>query len=1115
MLRCIGRGSFGEVWLARNALGLYRAVKVVRRDQMKGQRDYEREFAGLLNFEPISRTHDGFVDILQVGRGEGDDWFYYVMELADDAGQIPDAGYQIPDSSSQSPISGIRHPVSGITDPATYSPLTLSTRIRAAGRLPVAECIRLGLALTAALDHLHRHNLVHRDIKPANLIFVNGQPKLADIGLVADTSEPHTIVGTPGFMPNENAGTVQADLYALGKVLYAASTGHGATAWPAPVTSLAAQPDQQAWLDLNEIVNTACHPDPKHRYASAVEMQAELASVQNGESPHSRRLWKKRFKQAAWALAGVAVLVGAGLYLQSVQLRAAQRSLAFLDLEKAIRPPHTAGWSTTAWEMASNAAVKFGFDTNLQSQAAASLAGLDAHCLFQTNGVGGSSVAFSPDGKSVLFGALDDGTTNAGQAHLLDLTTTNLSAFPVPGEGPVAFLPNGTPVQLSADTNNRLALWIGPSHGRRADAVVRSNSTPASASGLGEGPSIGNSAAGGGARAPQPTALRTFTLPAGATIGALTALALTPNASHVAASGTDTAGTPFLAAWDGPTGRLLLPVAASLASAANSAPEAQRRSPEPPLRGPPATALAFTPDGSLLAAGHDSGEVSVCRVRRADAPVRSNSAPAGTSGLVETSTAAHLAAGEGTRAPIAVIPASRLPILSLAFCRDYVHDPFSTYTEPQWLLAIGDSGGGVSIWEVPKQRLRTRCLGADYGVSALAYNPDGSLLASAGRRPTKMWDTATGREVLSVKNGDMFTGVAFSADGVKVAFSSEQRFIAAQLNVWLVQNGRGIRTLRGLSTPVTRLCCSSNGHLVAAVSHNWQVGLWDAASNRLLHVFNVPRGTFTADNAGLAFSPDGSQFAFMSGTNAMLLSLPTGNLVTNWHLPPGYVDELAFTPAGHLLAFRVEPTNAEAAVFAKPTVPRIRDLTARPVHEVLMTLPEYDGGVSKAAWSPDAAFIAVDGLISTAIPTNRVIELVAPLRTAVLWTNSVRVQAGARSFFLDAAGLLLETWLDQSQPQQVIEAISRRQLYSLRSGSIALNSAASLCLRQAGEGWSLHSLSNGLALLHFASTGTKPTNWPDFGREGRMIAVGNEDGSVSVCDLEEMRLHLNESKLGW
>ena len=82
LLYCAGRGSYGEVWLARNVMGLYRAVKIVQRASFEHARPFEREFNGIKKFEPISRSHDGFVDILQVGRTG--DYFYYVMEIADD-----------------------------------------------------------------------------------------------------------------------------------------------------------------------------------------------------------------------------------------------------------------------------------------------------------------------------------------------------------------------------------------------------------------------------------------------------------------------------------------------------------------------------------------------------------------------------------------------------------------------------------------------------------------------------------------------------------------------------------------------------------------------------------------------------------------------------------------------------------------------------------------------------------------------------------------------------------------------------------------------------------------------------------------------------------------------
>src|SRR5437588_577830 len=85
MLRCIGQGSYGEVWLARNAVGTWRAVKVVYRDNFKDSRPYEREFTGIQKYEPISRTNEGLVDVLQIGRNDADGYFYYIMELADDA----------------------------------------------------------------------------------------------------------------------------------------------------------------------------------------------------------------------------------------------------------------------------------------------------------------------------------------------------------------------------------------------------------------------------------------------------------------------------------------------------------------------------------------------------------------------------------------------------------------------------------------------------------------------------------------------------------------------------------------------------------------------------------------------------------------------------------------------------------------------------------------------------------------------------------------------------------------------------------------------------------------------------------------------------------------------
>ena len=77
LVRRIGQGSYGEVWLAQSAVGTWRTVKVVYRDHFKDARPYDREFAGIQNYEPISRTNEGLVDVLQIGRN--DEAGYFIM----------------------------------------------------------------------------------------------------------------------------------------------------------------------------------------------------------------------------------------------------------------------------------------------------------------------------------------------------------------------------------------------------------------------------------------------------------------------------------------------------------------------------------------------------------------------------------------------------------------------------------------------------------------------------------------------------------------------------------------------------------------------------------------------------------------------------------------------------------------------------------------------------------------------------------------------------------------------------------------------------------------------------------------------------------------------------
>src|SRR6185436_19646240 len=98
-------------------------------------------------------------------------------------------------------------PASAVPSPATYIPKTLKHELHTRGRLPFEECVQIGLALTNALAHLHKSGLVHRDVKPSNIIFVNGVPKLADIGLVTSVDATRSFVGTEGYLAPMDPGT--------------------------------------------------------------------------------------------------------------------------------------------------------------------------------------------------------------------------------------------------------------------------------------------------------------------------------------------------------------------------------------------------------------------------------------------------------------------------------------------------------------------------------------------------------------------------------------------------------------------------------------------------------------------------------------------------------------------------------------------------------------------------------------------------------------------------------------------------------------------------------------------------------------------------------------------
>jgi serine/threonine protein kinase len=317
LLQRIDAGAYGEVWLARSkATGALRAAKIVWRHTFKDERPFQREFEGIQKFERISREHPSQLALFHIGRNEAGGYFYYVMELADSLTEEPEPQGPTPkevrSSKSESEVRSVEQ----------YEAHTLRADLTR-GRLPAARILEISLALAEALWHLHGHGLVHRDVKPSNVIFVNGRPKLADIGLVTDASDQCSIVGTEGYLPPEGPGTPQADIFALGKVIYEAATGLDRRRYPDLPADLKAWPDSQTVLELNQVVIRACSADVGTRYRTAQDVQKDLLQMNEGRSllqmRRSMRRWQNVRRGATWlatatAVIGLLVLTGHALW---------------------------------------------------------------------------------------------------------------------------------------------------------------------------------------------------------------------------------------------------------------------------------------------------------------------------------------------------------------------------------------------------------------------------------------------------------------------------------------------------------------------------------------------------------------------------------------------------------------------------------------------------------------------------------------------------------------------------------------------------------------------------------------------------------------------------------
>ncbi len=364
ILRRLGSGGMGEVFLAREPSGRLVALKWARLGSSDGQEDAR----ALLRFEREARaiaslSHPNVAGLVATGQHDGRPWFTleFVAGVTLAAvlhklrlGKRPGAATAWNDIESAWNAAA-REQGDGSLD------LAVARFLRASS--PLEWAARVAQDVAQALVHVHAQGIVHRDVKPSNIMIRrDGSACLLDLGLAHFADLPALtrsgdFAGTPYYVAPEQVEQrgrgvdARTDVWALGVTLFEMVTltrpfeGQGTPEIMKRV--LVSEPPRPRALcpgmpvDLEAVLLKCLEKRPRRRYAGSAELAADLERfvtfqpvlARPASGPERALEWARRRPTLALAagLSAVVVLglpIGLWMHGRAIQREARRTSLA-------------------------------------------------------------------------------------------------------------------------------------------------------------------------------------------------------------------------------------------------------------------------------------------------------------------------------------------------------------------------------------------------------------------------------------------------------------------------------------------------------------------------------------------------------------------------------------------------------------------------------------------------------------------------------------------------------------------------------------------------------------------------------------------------------------------